>query len=170
MSTDIIEVRQYLMFTLNEELFAIDVSQVREVQDYSDITKIPGTPDYLRGVINLRGGLVPVIDLHLKFGMEKREKKSSTCIIVMEIGMDDEKVVIGALADTVQEVYEIEPDQIEPVPRLGTKFKTEFLQGLGKRKNKFIMILNIEKIFSSEELFIVRDNQGKEENLAEVLL
>ena len=153
----ITEVRQYLTFILDDELFAVDVAKVREVLDITTITKIPRTPEYMRGVINLRGSVVPVVDLRLKFGMSKTENKKNTCIIVLEIKMDDEFIIWGALADSVQEVFEFEPDQIEPAPKFGTKFKAEFLRGIGKRDDKFIMILDIDRVFTTEELIVVQD-------------
>jgi purine-binding chemotaxis protein CheW len=162
----IIEVRPYLTFTLDEELFAVDVAKVREVLDYTVITKIPRTPEYMRGVINLRGSVVPVIDLRLKFGMSKTENKTDTCVIVLEIEMEEETVVLGALADSVQEVFELEPEQIDPAPRFGTKFKSDFLKGMGKKDEKFIMILEIDKVFTSEELLVMQES---EQNATEAL-
>jgi purine-binding chemotaxis protein CheW len=158
----IVEVKPYLTFTLDDELFSVEVSKVREVLDYTNITKIPRTPEYMRGVINLRGSVVPVIDLRLKFGMSKTENKRNTCIIVLEINSEDETIILGALADSVQEVYELEPDQIEPAPRFGTKFKAEFLRGMGKRDEKFLMILDIDKVFTCEELAIVQNTEKNE--------
>ncbi|MCE1188878.1 MAG: chemotaxis protein CheW [Ignavibacteria bacterium] len=159
MSTqNISEVRPYLTFTLEKELFAVDVAKVREVLDYTTITKIPRTPEYMRGVINLRGSVVPVIDLRLKFGMEKCEHTIKTCIIVLEISFEDELLILGALADSVEEVFELEPSQIEPPPRLGTKFKAEFLHGMGKRDEQFLMILDIDKVFSTEDLLLVQES------------
>jgi purine-binding chemotaxis protein CheW len=155
---EINDVRPYLTFTLDDELFSVDVAKVREVLDYTNITKIPRTPEYMRGVFNLRGSVVPVIDLRLKFGMSKTENQRNTCIIVLEICLEDDTIILGALADSVQEVFEIEPDQIEPSPRFGTKFKAEFLKGMGKRDEKFIMILDIDKVFSSDELALVQDS------------
>ncbi len=152
MNPNITEVRQYLTFILEDELFAVDVIKVREVLDFTNITKIPRTPDYMRGVINLRGSVVPVLDLRLKFGMSKTENTINTCIIVMEVVTDTETIILGALADSVQEVFELEPDQIEPTPRIGTRFNAEFLKGMGKRDDKFLMILDIDKIFTFEEL------------------
>lgn len=162
--TTITEVRPYLTLTLDDELFAVDVAKVREVLDYTNITKIPRTPEYMRGVINLRGSVVPVIDLRLKFGMSKTENRKNTCIIVLEINLDDDILILGALADSVQEVFELEPNQIEPAPRLGTKFKAEFLKGMGKRDDNFIMILEIDKVFSADELMIVQDTSGTTES------
>ncbi len=157
---NISEVRPYLTFTLEEELFAVDVAKVREVLDYTNITKIPRTPDYMRGVINLRGSVVPVIDLRLKFGMDKCERTINTCIIVLEIAFESELIVLGALADSVEEVFELEPSQIEPPPRLGTKFKAEFLHGMGKRDEQFLMILDIDRVFSSDELMFVQQTSS----------
>jgi Chemotaxis signal transduction protein len=158
------EVRPYLTFTLDEELFAVDVAKVREVLDYTVITKIPRTPEYMRGVINLRGSVVPVIDLRLKFGMSKTENKLDTCVIVLEIQLDNETIILGALADSVQEVFELEPDQIDPAPRFGTRFKTEFLKGMGKRDEKFIMILDIDKVFTTDDLILVQDMEKTDIN------
>ena len=114
----------------------------------------------MRGVINLRGSVVPVIDLRLKFGMSKTETTINTCIIVLEILLDSELLVLGALADSVQEVFELEPDQIEPAPKLGTRFRAEFLKGMGKRDDNFLMILDIDKVFSAEELLLVQEAGG----------
>ncbi|MFA8344348.1 MAG: chemotaxis protein CheW [Rhodothermaceae bacterium] len=155
--SEISEERPYLTFELEKELFAVDVSKVREVLDFSKITKIPHTPEYMKGVINLRGSVVPVIDLRLKFGMPETQTTIDTCIIVLEIDMDSETIIIGALADSVQEVFELEPAQIEPAPKLGTKFNSDFLVGIGKKEDLFIMILNIDKVFSSDELALVQE-------------
>lgn len=158
MSTNINDVRPYLTFTLDKELFAVDVAKVREVLDYTTITKIPRTPEFMRGVINLRGSVVPVMDLRLKFGMSKTENTINTCIIVLEIHSENESIILGALADSVQEVFELEPSQIEPPPKIGTRFRAEFLKGMGKRDEEFIMILDIDKVFTTEELESVQDS------------
>jgi purine-binding chemotaxis protein CheW len=146
------EVRQYLTFKLGEEIFALDVDKVREVLDYSTITRIPRTPEFMRGVINLRGSVVPVVDLRLAFGMAATEKTVNTCIVVAEVAMAGETIVLGALADSVEEVIDLEPEQIQPGPRLGTSIDTEFIRGMGKRDAQFIMILDIDKVFSGEQL------------------
>ncbi|HMK48818.1 MAG TPA: chemotaxis protein CheW [Thermodesulfovibrionales bacterium] len=153
--TGIAETTQYLTFKLDEEVFALDISKVREVLDFTTITKVPRTPDFMRGVINLRGSVVPVVDMRLKFGMPATEKTVNTCIIIAEIALDGESTILGALADSVQEVMDLEPDQIEPAPRIGTRLRTEFIKGMGKRENNFIMILDIDKVFSTDELAIV---------------
>lgn len=151
----ILETKQYLTFKLGEEIFGVDVIQIREILEYIKVTKIPQTPDFMCGVINLRGSVVPVIDMRLKFGMEKIERTIDTCIIVMEIELDSEKMYLGALVDSVQEVFELEPDEIEAAPKIGTRLKTEFIQGMGKKGDKFIILIDIDKIFSSEELEII---------------
>ena len=153
----ITETTQYLTFRLEEELFALDISKVREVLDFTTITKVPQTPDYMRGVINLRGSVVPVVDLRLKFGKPIAEQTVNTCIIIVEVQLDGENVVMGAMADAVQEVLDLEPDQIEPPPRIGTKLNTDFICGMGKHADQFLIILDIDKIFTSDELELVRE-------------
>jgi purine-binding chemotaxis protein CheW len=150
--TDINETVQYLTFKLAEETFALDVAKVREILEQSSITKVPQTPDFMRGVINLRGSVVPVIDLRLKFGMTATEQTVNTCIIVAEVQLEDEVIVLGALADSVQEVIEMTPEQIEAAPHIGTRLNTDFIKGMGKHDGRFIMILDIDKVFTSEEL------------------
>ncbi len=163
--TGSIEFNQYLTFKLDDEVFGLAVGKVREVLDFTTVTRVPQTPAYMRGVINLRGSVVPVIDLNLKFGMKKTEKTVNTCIIVTEIEMEGEVTVLGALADSVQEVVELEPDQIEPAPKIGTKLNTEFIKGMGKRDEVFIILLDIDRVFSYEELAMVQgtDSQAEKE-------
>lgn len=148
---------QYLTFKLGEEVYALDIAKVREVLDFTSVTKVPRTPEFMRGVINLRGSVVPVVDLRLKFGISKTDKTINTCIIIMEVRVDKETTILGALADSVQEVVDLDPDNIEPAPRIGTKLKTEFITGMGKQNEKFIIILDIDKIFSTEELAVVQE-------------
>jgi purine-binding chemotaxis protein CheW len=155
-ATEITETRQYLTFKLGDEVFATDVAKVREVLDFTTITKIPRTPDFMSGVINLRGNVVPVVDLRLCFEMSKTEKTVNTCVVVVEMLLDGEATVIGALADSVEEVIDLEPEQIEPAPKIGTQIRTDFIKGMGKRDAQFIMILDIDRIFSAEELSAVR--------------
>jgi purine-binding chemotaxis protein CheW len=154
--TEITDTRQYLTFKLGDEVFATDVAKVREVLDFTNITKIPRTPDFMSGVINLRGNVVPVVDLRLCFEMSKTEKTVNTCIVVVEMLVDGESNVIGALADSVEEVIDLEPDQIQPPPRIGTKIRTDFIKGMGKRDAQLIMILDIDRVFSVEELATFR--------------
>jgi purine-binding chemotaxis protein CheW len=154
---EITEMNQYLTFKLQDEVFAFDISTVREVLDFTAITKVPRTPDFMRGVINLRGSVVPVIDLRLKFGLSMTEKTVSTCVIIVEVKISDEPVILGVLADSVQEVMDLDRDHIEPAPRIGTHLKTDFIKGMGKRDDRFVMLLNIDKVFSSDELASVQN-------------
>ena len=165
--TDITDTRQYLTFKLADEVFAIEVSKVREVLDFTTITKIPRTPDFMSGVINLRGNVVPVVDLRLCFEMSKTQKTVNTCIVVVEMLIEGESTIIGALADSVEEVIDLEPEHIQPAPRMGTQIRTEFIKGMGTRDAQFIMILDIDRVFSAEELSAVRTAEGSKP-LAEV--
>jgi purine-binding chemotaxis protein CheW len=150
-----LEQRTYLTFRLEEEIFAVDVQNVHEVLEFSTVTKIPGVPDFVRGIINLRGRVVPVVDLRRKFAMAETVKTGSTCIIVLDLGAGENKTVIGALADSVKEVFEFEPGQIEPPPRIGSMSRTDFILGIGKREDQFIIILNITRVFSTDEVVLL---------------
>jgi len=149
------DTRQYLTFKLDDEVFAVDVSSVREILELAQITKIPRTPDFMRGVINVRGNVVPVVDMRVKFGMPRTEDTVDTCIIVMEVDLEGEDTVIGALADSVQEVFDLAPENIEPAPRIGMRLSTEFIRGIGKRDEDFVIILDTARIFSADELATV---------------
>jgi purine-binding chemotaxis protein CheW len=166
MSVDsIVATTQFLTFKLDEELFALDISKVREVLDFTSITKVPQTPDYMRGVINLRGSVVPVVDMRIKFGMKITETTVHTCVIIVEVEMEGEKVVMGAMADAVQEVLDLEPDQIEPPPRIGTKLNSDFIRGMGKLNDQFVIVLDLDRVFSSEDLETLTEtavNEGGE--------
>ena len=163
--TGISEIRQYLTFRLGEEVFGLDVGKVREILDMTATTKIPRTPEFMRGVINLRGNVVPVVDMRLKFGLPAVENTVDTCIVVTEVTLEGETTVLGALVDSVQEVFELEPGQIEPAPRIGTRLRTEFILGMGKRDGKFIMLLDVDKVFSCDELSLVQE-AGKDQAAA----
>ena len=149
---DVAETNQYLTFMLEEEVFALDIHKVREVLDFSTVTKVPRTPEFMRGVINLRGTVVPVVDMRLKFGMARTENTVNTCIIIVELVVSGETVVVGAMADSVREVIDLEPEQIEPAPRIGTSLQTEFIRGMGKHNDNFLIILDIDAVFSTDEL------------------
>ncbi len=147
-----IESGQYLTFSLGDEEFALEISKVREVLDYTSITKVPRAPDFMRGVINLRGNVVPIIDLRLTLGMSAIERSVDTCIVIAEVEIDGEGIQMGALADSVQEVVDIDPGQISPPPTLGTRINTEFIRGMGKRNDEFLIILDIDKVLSTGDL------------------
>jgi purine-binding chemotaxis protein CheW len=160
-AADILETTQYLTYKLGDEIFALDIAKVREVLDFTEITKVPRTPAFMRGVINLRGSVVPVVDMRLKCGMSMTEKTVNTCIIIVEVMVDNEPTILGALADSVQEVMDLEPDHIEPAPKIGTRLNTVFIKGMGKREGKFVIILDIDKIFSTDELALVQPDQSE---------
>jgi purine-binding chemotaxis protein CheW len=153
--------QQYLTFCLGDEIFAVDVAQVREILDQIQITRVPQMPEFMLGVINLRGSVVPVVDLRRKFGMASVAANRDNCIVVMEVDFGGELTVVGALADAVQEVLDLGADQIEPPPRLGTKLKTEFIHGMGKKGEQFVILLNIDKIFSSDELHVLHGSANE---------
>lgn len=143
---------QFVTFQLGEELFGVKVARTREILNLTPITKIPQTPDYMLGVINLRGQVVPVIDMRLRLGMAAGRKTQDTCIIIVEIAYEDEIVVVGALADAVCEVLELNAEDIEPTPRLGTRLDNRFIQGMGKVNEEFLILLDIDRIFNCDEL------------------
>lgn len=165
MSDTITDLQQYLTFTLDNESYGIDVAKVREILDLAPVTKVPRMPPYMRGVINLRGNVVPVIDLRLTFGMSAIEESVDTCIIIVEVQSDNETVVLGALADSVKEVIDLKPDQIEPPPKMGTRLNTDFIKGMGKYEEKFLTILDIDKVFSTTDLVLVAGDQKIEQTM-----
>lgn len=144
--------RQYLTFKLCEEMFALDVIQVREVLDVTTITKVPCAAEFMRGVINVRGSVVPVVDLRSKFGMPSTETTVDTRIVVMEVLLDGDTTVLGAMADSVRDVMDMSPDHIEQAPKIGAKLDTQFIRGIGKYNDEFIIILDIDKVFPTEEI------------------
>lgn len=146
----------YLTFTLGDEDFALEIDKVREVLDYPTLTKVPRMPDFLCGVINLRGNVVSVIDLRLKLGMSAIERTVDTCVVIVEVEIDGERTQMGALADSVKEVIELEPGQIAPPPKMGTRLDNRFLKGMGKRDDRFIIILDIDRVLSEEELSVLQ--------------
>lgn len=150
----------YLTFYLEQDLFGLNIDKVREVLEYTKITKVPRTEDYMRGVINVRGHAVPVVDLRLKFGLDQGEQTVDTCIIIVELEMEGESSTMGVLVDGVQEVLDIPAEQIEKPPRLGNKIDTQFIQGIGKLEDRFVIILDIQSVFSAEELSGIVETGG----------
>ncbi|HEX3747323.1 MAG TPA: chemotaxis protein CheW [Bryobacteraceae bacterium] len=151
------ETNQYMTFKLGNELFAIGVAQVREVLEVSQITRVPTSPAYMRGVVNVRGQATPVVDLRLKFGLPPAADTVHTRIIVMELDIDGEGVVLDGVADSVHEVIELDAGAIDPPPRIAMRWRTEFIQGMGKRGEEFIILLDVNRVFSSEELALAGD-------------
>lgn len=154
-----VESSQHLTFTLGKEVFALDIASVREVLELTAITKIPRTPEFMRGVINLRGHAVPVMDLRLKFGMPRAEATVDTCIIIVEVDFEGDRIIMGGMVDSVREVFELPTDRIESAPRMGTSISTDYIKGIGKQDDLFIIILDIGRIFSAAELALAREAQ-----------
>lgn len=148
----------YLSFGLGHESFAAKVSKVIEILEVPHITKVPKSPDFMRGVINLRGTVLPVVDTRLKFGLEEVADTVNTCIIVFNISFDTDVIMVGALVDAVQEVFEMKEEELLPPPSIGGKYKTEFIRGMAKKEEKFLMVLDVDKIFSSEEMLNLNNN------------
>lgn len=150
-------VHTFLTFKLGKEFFAVNVSKVLTILEMKPMTKVPNSPDFMRGVINLRGNVLPVIDMRIKFGMEATEFTQNTCIIVLNLEIDEENLHLGILVDAVDQVLEIKDSEIEESPTIGTKYKVEFIQGMYRLEVGFIMLLNIDLIFNSDELIIAKE-------------
>lgn len=146
---------QYLLFKLGKEVFAIEILRVREVLDYSEPTRVPRSPEILVGLINLRGNVVPVVDMRVLLGLEKVEPNVDSCIIIMEIILLNQSLLVGALVDSVREVVQIGETVIEPPPTLGNRLNTEFINGIGKKDADFVIILNVDRVLSLKELDMV---------------
>ena len=143
---------QYLTFTLGEGVFAMDIRTVREIIQYGPMTTVPLMPDFVRGVINLRGAVVPVIDLQARFGRPAAEVGKKTCIVIFDSLRQDERVELGLLVDAVSEVIDIAPTEIEPPPNFGTTVRRDFIRGMGKVANRFVIILEPDKAFDVGEM------------------
>ena len=147
------EEQQYLTFLLNGEMFAIAILNIKEIIEYGNLTEVPMMPGFIRGVINLRGAVVPVVDLSARFGRNKTEVSRRTCIVIIEVaGSDEAKLDIGVMVDSVSEVLEIPRSEIEPPPAFGAKIRVDFIHGMGKVAGKFVIILNANKVLSVDEL------------------
>jgi len=150
-----IDQQQYLTFTLSGEMFAIGILCVKEIIEYGNLTVVPMMPNCIRGVINLRGAVVPVVDLACRFGRRSSELTRRTCIVIVEVEGDGERHDVGVVVDAVSEVLEIRDDQVEPTPSFGTKIRTDFIHGMGKIESKFVIILNANKVLSLEDLAVL---------------
>jgi purine-binding chemotaxis protein CheW len=148
---------QYLTFILDSKLFAFDVLKTREVLSLIPITPIPGTPAYMSGVLNLRGSVVPVIDLRKKFAIHESAFTENTSIIIVEASASGETVIVGALVDAVKGVRVFEQNQIEPPPKVGMKFNLDLIHAIGKTDKDFTLILNVDKVLSEDDLTLAKD-------------
>ena len=146
---------KYLTFQIGEEVYGLEILKVVEIIGLMPITEVPRTPDFVRGVINLRGRIIPVVDLRLKFGLPEIEYTDRTCIIIVQIARDDQAVKTGIIVDHVSEVVFIKGDQFEETPSFGPSVDTEFLLGIGKINDQVVLLLAIDKVLSSEEIGIV---------------
>jgi purine-binding chemotaxis protein CheW len=146
------EQAQYLTFLSHDEMYAIGILNIKEILEYQQPATVPMMPSFLKGVINLRGSVVPVVDLCARFGGEHSDITKRSCIVIIEVTTGDERQDIGVVVDAVSEVLEIPDTEIEPPPSFGAKIRTDFIQGMGKVKNDFVIILNIANVLSVEEL------------------
>jgi purine-binding chemotaxis protein CheW len=161
---------QYLTFLLAGEEYAIDVLKIKEIIEYDTVTTVPKTPKWIRGVINLRGSVVPVVDLGLKFGMEERPVTRTTCIVIVEERWDNEDLLMGVMADAVSQVMEIAAGDLQEVPAFGTRIRLDYLKGMAQLGKKFVLLLDIDKILSADEMLdmnqAVASVQGADGNAA----
>ena len=146
------QTHQYLTFSLGGEMFGVGILNVKEIIEYGELTQIPMLPGFIRGVINLRGAVVPVIDLAARFGAAGATVQKRTCNVIVEVRQDDLQHDIGIMVDAVSEVLEISGADIEPAPSFGAKIRADFIAGMGKVEGKFVIILDIQKVLSAEEI------------------
>jgi purine-binding chemotaxis protein CheW len=152
--------QQYLTFFLADEEYAINIQRVKEIIEYTPVTKVPKVPEWIPGVINLRGSVVPVVDLAVRFGLAERPVTKTTCIVIVEVEQDTERTVMGVIADAVNQVIDLAPKDIEEPPAFGTRVRLEYLFGMGKLGKKFALILNIDSVLSTAELLTVSTLQA----------
>jgi purine-binding chemotaxis protein CheW len=143
---------QHLTFHLAGEEYAIGILRVKEIIEFGVVTKVPGTPPFIRGVINLRGSVVPVVDLAVKFGLPESPVTRRTCIVIVEVELEGEQTVMGVVADAVSQVLDLRPEDIEAPPAFGTRVRVEYLRGLGKLGKKFALILDVDRVLSADDL------------------
>jgi purine-binding chemotaxis protein CheW len=146
------QIDTYLTFSLGTENFAIDVSHVEKILEFQPVTKVPKAPDFMLGVFNLRGEVIPLIDTRLKFGMDAITITNATCVLVITVEIDGEPIKLGALVDNVKEVIKIEKENIMPLPSVGKQNKAEFIKGVFRNESTFFLLFNADKIFSVEEV------------------
>jgi len=147
--------RQFLTFLLRGEMYAIGILHIKEILGYGELTTVPMMPNFIRGVINLRGSVVPVVDLRARFGDKQSEITKRTCIIIAEVSTEEGLQDIGVVVDLVSEVLEIAASEIEPAPTFGAKIRTDFIQGMGKVNDKFVILLNVDEVLSVDEMALV---------------
>lgn len=152
----------YLTFSLGKEVYGLEILRVQEIIGMQPVTHVPRVPDFVRGVINLRGKVIPVVDLRLKFGMESVEDTSRTCIVVLQVESNDQKVTMGTIVDEVCEVLDVTNDQIEPPPSFGTSVETDYILGMGKLEDKVVMLLDVDRVFATSVMNILAEVAGNQ--------
>jgi purine-binding chemotaxis protein CheW len=148
---------QYLSFSIRDTDYAVGILKVKEILQYEPTTRVPSTPRSIRGVINLRGQVVPVVDLARKFGLGDTDPTRLTCILIVEALLEGTPAIVGVLADAVREVIELAPEDVEPPPPFGTHVKVDFLLGMGKMGKRFVLLLDIDRVISADEKEFARD-------------
>lgn len=146
------EDHQYLTFLLAGEMFAIGILNIKEIIEYGTLTTVPMMPGFIRGVINLRGRVVPVVDLSVRFGRESTPVNRRTCIVIIEVEAEGERSDVGIVVDAVSEVLEIPAGEIEPPPSFGARIRADFISGMGKVGGKFVILLDVDKVLSIDEM------------------
>jgi purine-binding chemotaxis protein CheW len=146
------QMHQYLTFVLSGEVFAIGILAIKEIIEYAHLTAVPMTPQYVRGVINLRGAVVPVLDLSVRFGKEASPVTKRTCIVIIEVDVGGVRHDVGVVVDTVNAVLDIPASEIEPPPSFGAHIRTDFVQGMGKVSGKFVIVLDVNQVLAAEEM------------------
>ena len=146
------ELQQYLTFMLGGETFAIGILNIKEIIEYGNLTEVPRMPGFIRGVINLRGAVVPVIDLGARFGKQQSAISPRTCVVIIEVEYEGEQHVVGVMVDAVNEVLDIPAAEIEPAPSFGANIRADFIRGMGKVEGKFVIILNVNHVLSLDEM------------------
>jgi purine-binding chemotaxis protein CheW len=159
------DVQQYLTFMIGAEEYAVSLLKVKEIIEYDTITEVPKTPEWVRGVINLRGSVVPVIDLAVKFRQSPSVAGKLTCIVITEVECEGEATVMGVMVDSVRQVIDLKPQDIEEPPTFGTRVKVDYLLGMARAGKKFCLILDTEKVLSTDELLELPDAVAEPENL-----
>lgn len=152
---------QYLTFSLGEEMFAVGIQRVREIIEYGNVTTVPMMPSFIRGVINLRGSVVPVIDLAARFGRDVTAVHRRTCIVIVEVEYDGVDQELGVVVDAVSEVLDIFREDIEPAPAFGANIRTDFIGGMGKVNGRFVIILNMDRVLAVDEMAMLTQLSGK---------
>lgn len=156
---ELVEQQQYLTFFLAGEEYAISILKVREIIEYDTVTTVPRTPKWVRGVINLRGAVVPVVDLAVKFGIEERPNTRTTCIVIIEVTIEDQGTIMGVIADSVSQVVELSANEIQDAPAFGTRIRVDFLLGIAPLGRKFALMLDVDKVLSTDEMISLNETR-----------